>query len=64
MLKALFSPRRKLFSQAREIRELRHELATLRTQNESMRAGMRRCVSCDYRLEIKRRQDGIVEHLG
>ena len=25
-------------------------------QNESMRAGMRRCVTCEYRLDFKDRQ--------
>lgn len=29
------------------------ELEKLRKQNESMRQGMRHCVSCDYRIEAK-----------
>lgn len=43
--------------------QLRQEVATLRkrnarleSQNESMRQGMRRCVTCEYRLDVKSRQ--------
>jgi cell division protein FtsB len=43
--------------QQREIRRLQKELDQLRAQNESMRAGMRRCVSCEYRLDYKQRLD-------
>ena len=45
-----------LFRQHYEIRRLRTELEKLRAQNESMRQGMRRCTTCDYRLDIKARQ--------
>ena len=44
---------KQLRAQAAELRELRKERDTLRAQNESMRAGMRRCISCEYRLEVK-----------
>jgi hypothetical protein len=44
---------KKLLEQARELKQLRNELTKLREQNESMRAGMRRCVTCDYRLAAK-----------
>ncbi|MEP5763736.1 MAG: hypothetical protein ABJ308_04050 [Halieaceae bacterium] len=40
-----------LLAQARELKELRQELAVLRAQNDSMRQGMRRCISCEYRLD-------------
>ncbi len=35
---------------------LRRENADLRSKNDSMREGMRRCVTCDYRLDYKERQ--------
>lgn len=50
-----------LLRQRDEIKQLRKELERLRTQNESMRQGMRRCVSCDYRLDFKARQSIWVE---
>lgn len=36
----------------REVRALREQVESLRAQNERMRAGMRRCLTCDYRLEV------------
>jgi uncharacterized protein with PIN domain len=51
----LFERGKKLRAQARELKELREELVRLRAQNESMRQGMRRCISCEYRLESKQR---------
>ena len=44
---------KKLLAQARELKQLRAELARLRAQNESMRAGMRRCITCEYRVGRK-----------
>ena len=44
---------RRLREQQRELKRLRSEVATLRAQNDSMRQGMRRCVTCEYRLESK-----------
>jgi hypothetical protein len=35
---------------SRTTAELEAEIDKLRTQNERLRAAMRRCVSCDYRL--------------
>ena len=40
----------------REVKTLRAENVELREQNDSMRAGMRRCVTCAYRLDYKARQ--------
>jgi hypothetical protein len=40
----------------REVAALRRENATLKAQNDSMRNGMRRCVTCEYRLDFKARQ--------
>jgi hypothetical protein len=37
---------------ARSTAELEAEIDKLRTQNERLRAAMRRCVSCDYRLAV------------
>jgi len=39
-----------------EVKRLREENAALRAQNESMRSGMRRCVTCTYRLDYKQRR--------
>jgi hypothetical protein len=46
-----------LWQQHREIRRLRKEVALLRKQNVSMRDGMRRCVTCDYRIDFVERRD-------
>jgi hypothetical protein len=53
----IFSAQKRLWQQSREIEQLRSELAKLRVQNDSMREGMRRCVTCDYRIDFKQRQD-------
>jgi cell division protein FtsB len=53
----IFSAQKRLWQQRQEIEQLRGEVATLRAQNDSMREGMRRCVSCDYRIDFKARQD-------
>jgi len=42
--------------QKREIRELRGELEKQRTQNERMRKAMRRCVTCEFRIEVEGRR--------
>ena len=44
---------RRLREQQRELKRLRSEVATLRAQNDSMRQGMRRCITCEYRLDAK-----------
>jgi cell division protein FtsB len=53
----------RFFVDQRDLRQLRREVAALRRENEelrgrnaSMREGMRRCVTCDYRLDYKARQ--------
>lgn len=56
-LRDFFSPRIRLLQQARQINELEQEVNKLKAQNESMRAGMRRCVTCEYRLDFKDRQN-------
>lgn len=53
----LFSASKRLVQQQREIEKLRSEVSKLRTQNDSMRQGMRRCVTCEYRIDFKARQD-------
>ncbi len=57
-LRDLFAPQRRLLLQEREIKALREELQSLRSQNASMREGMRRCVTCDYRKNYKTPQGG------
>jgi len=42
--------------QKREIRDLHGELDKLRTQNERMRKAMRRCVTCEFRIEVEGRR--------
>jgi hypothetical protein len=44
---------RQLTALRREVRVLREELDTLRHQNERMRAGMRRCLTCEYRIQVE-----------
>jgi hypothetical protein len=56
-LLSIFATQKRLWQQQREIENLRAELIRLRAQNASMREGMRRCVTCDYRIDFKRRQD-------
>ena len=51
-IKDFFAPRTQLLKQQQRIRELEQELTELRTQNDSMREGMRRCMTCDYRIEV------------
>ncbi len=57
----LFAPQKRLLQQDKEIHQLRRELKVLQTQNDSMRDGMRRCVSCEYRIDYKRRQDEALD---
>jgi len=52
----LFAPQQRLWQQAREIEHLKQQLTKLQMQNDSMREGMRRCVTCEYRIDFKRRQ--------
>ena len=51
-----FSVQKRLIEQQQTIKELRTEADKLRAQNDSMRAGMRRCTTCDYRIDFKKRQ--------
>ncbi|MCX2980284.1 hypothetical protein EYC98_05300 [Halieaceae bacterium IMCC14734] len=43
-----------LVQQSLELKQLRAEVQKLQAQNDSMRQGMRRCVTCDYRLQVTR----------
>jgi hypothetical protein len=54
-LRGLFAGAAELRSLRREVRSLREEVAKLNAQNERMRAGMRRCVTCEYRFEVLER---------
>ena len=56
-LRDFFSPRSRLLQQARQINKLEQEVNKLKAQNDSMREGMRRCVTCEYRIDYKQRQD-------
>jgi hypothetical protein len=60
-LREIFSAQKRLWQQPREIDQLREELTKLRAQNDSMREGMRRCVTCDYRIDFKARQDDAAD---
>ena len=57
----IFAPQQRLLQQEREINRLKQELRTLQNQNASMRGGMRRCVTCEYRIDYKNRQDQSVD---
>jgi prefoldin subunit 5 len=52
------APQKRLLQQQRQIRRLAREVSELRAQNDSMRQGMRRCVTCEYRIDFKQRQGG------
>jgi cell division protein FtsB len=52
----VFANQRKVLQQQKEIAQLKAEVEKLRAQNDSMRDGMRRCVTCDYRIDFKQRQ--------
>jgi len=61
-LKSLFDAvtRARLLAQKEaELETLREELHAARAENERMRAGMRRCVTCEYRIEVR---SGRSEH--
>ena len=58
-----FATQQRLLQQEQEIKRLRQEVSTLKGQNDSMREGMRRCVTCDYRIDYKQRQDATTEGL-
>jgi hypothetical protein len=51
-LRALFEREGRLRAQSRELAELRSEVEALRTQNERMKAAMRRCITCEFRLKV------------
>jgi cell division protein FtsB len=55
-----FRQQKVIVQQQREIGKLQAELEKLRSQNDSMRVGMRRCTTCDYRIDFKNRQDNPV----
>jgi len=57
-LMSFFSQQKRLLEQDREINRLKAEVEKLRLQNDSMREGMRRCTTCDYRIDFKKRQGG------
>ena len=42
----------RLRAQRRELAALRAELEVLRRQNERMKTAMRRCTTCEFRLEV------------
>jgi len=39
-----------------QLAELSREVTKLRREHHSMRNGMRRCVTCEYRIECKNRK--------
>ena len=55
-LSQFLSTQKSLWQLQQEVAALRKENATLKAQNASMREGMRRCVTCDYRIDYKQRQ--------
>jgi cell division protein FtsB len=50
-LRDFFRREQQLAALRSELAETRAELAKQRIQNERMREGMRRCLSCEYRRE-------------
>ena len=45
-------------NQRREIAKLRAEVERLRLQNEKIERAMRRCLTCDYRLQVIAEKSG------
>jgi len=54
--RGLLDTQKLLRRQQQRIATLEEENTALRAQNQSMREGMRRCVTCDYRIDFKNRQ--------
>ena len=52
-LSKFIASQKRLWRQERELKRLRREVASLQAQNDSMRDGMRRCVTCEYRIDFK-----------
>ena len=52
-----FSAAKYILVQQQKIKSLQAEVEKLRQQNDSMRTGMRRCVTCEYRIDFKKDQD-------
>jgi cell division protein FtsB len=55
-LTQFFAGRKDLWQLQQELAALRKENTALKAQNDSMRSGMRRCVTCEYRIDYKQRQ--------
>jgi len=51
-LRELLAREKTILAQSRELAALRSEVETLRAQNERMKTAMRRCITCDFRLEV------------
>ena len=47
------SQARLLAQKDEELEKLRGELKAAREENERMRTGMRHCITCEYRLEVR-----------
>lgn len=52
-------PIQTVYQRQQQLTVLTDEVAKLRHENNSMRSGMRRCVTCDYRLDYKQRQRDV-----
>lgn len=46
-----FAREKLLLQQSRELARLRDEVIQLRSQNEKINRAMRRCLTCEYRLD-------------
>lgn len=57
LLEALDREKR-LLLQSRELQTLRGEVERLRAENERIRTAMRRCLSCEYRLDMVAKSPG------
>ncbi|MBQ74999.1 MAG: hypothetical protein CMQ20_08240 [Gammaproteobacteria bacterium] len=52
-----FSQGKLLSVQRKEIEQLQAERQKLQAENNSMREGMRRCVTCEYRQAARKKAD-------
>jgi hypothetical protein len=56
----IFFARKRLWQARQDIKILRTERDRLQQQNHSMRDGMRRCVTCEYRIDYTQRHDDSI----
>ena len=57
-LRETLAREKRLLDQMRELRSLRDEVERLRAENDRIHTAMRRCLTCEYRLEAVGKSPG------